>query len=305
MPSIVRNPSGLGLLRQSIKAGEYRDGHVRISAYVKTAQLNGTAYFLLTIYGGQDQAIYLNSRAITTSTDWQWLQFILNVPVNSERIEYGLALSGEGQAWIDDVRIEFVGPAIAASSFEMSPLQYMSFGASQSENLDFESGTDLQGWYHGSNTGYEVGIDHGVVHMGRASAHIKSEATVTDQVGLLAQTIRADDYLGKRVRLSAYIKADQVEGWAGLWMNIDSSYRPLGYDNMQNRPIFGTSDWQKAEIVLDVPPNSASMTFGVLLSGPGELWLDDVQLDVVGADVPTTDSSRAAQQQPLNLGFEN
>jgi hypothetical protein len=42
--------------------------------------------------------------------------------------------------------------------------------------------------------------------------------------------------------------------------------------------------------------------FGALLQGKGEIWWDDVQLEVVGADVPTT---HPYQQQPLNLDFEN
>jgi hypothetical protein len=247
--------------------------------------------------------IYVNSHSINTSTDWQWIWLVLNVPANSDRIEYGLALRGEGQVWIDDVRIEFVGGGLETSSFETSPLQYGFFGAGQPDNLDFESSTALQAWFNGGNTDYEVGIDHGVVHSGSASAYLKSKRTTsTGSYEVLSQLIKADDYRGKRLRLSSYIKTDQVEGWAGMWMNISSSsYQLLGLDNMQNRPITGTSDWRKYDIVLDIPEDGAVIGFGVLLQGKGEIWWDDVQLEVVGPDVPTT---HPYQQQPLNLDFE-
>lgn len=302
--SIVSKPTSLGLLRQSVKADEYRDKRVRVSGYLKTDRLNGTAYFLMTIYSQQDQMIYVNSHSINTSTDWQWIWFVLNVPANSDRLEYGLALRGEGQAWIDDVSIEFVGDSAETSSFETSPIQYGSVGLSQPDNLDFESGANLRGWFNSGNTDYEVGVDHGVIHSGGASAHIKSKATVSGgSYEVLSQFVRADSYRGKRLRLSGYIKTNQVEGWAGMWLNIaDSGNQLLGLDNMQNRPITGTSDWQKYEIVLDIPEDGAVIGFGILLQGKGEIWWDDVKLEAVGPDVPTT---HPYQQQPLNLDFEN
>jgi hypothetical protein len=86
-------------------------------------------------------------------------------------------------------------------------------------------------------------------------------------------------------------------------MNIaDSGNQLLGLDNMQNRPITGTTDWQKYEIVLDIPGDGATIGFGALLQGRGEIWLDDVNLEIVGQDVPTTNPY---QRQPLNLDFEN
>lgn len=302
--ALGNQPNGLGLLRQSIKADEYRGKRVRISGYLTTGQLNGSASFLMTIYGQQDQMIYANSRSISSSPDWRWVGIVFDVPANSDRLEYGLALIGAGQAWLDDVRIEFVGNDAETSSFETSPLQYGFLGASRPDNLDFESGADLQAWSDSGNADYEEGIARLVFHTGTASAYVKSKGTVnTGSYDVLSQMIRADDYRGKRLRLSGYIKANQVGGWAGLWMNIaSSSYQLLGLDNMQNRPITGTTDWQKYEIVLDIPEDGATIGFGVLLQGEGEIWLDDVNLEVVGQDVPTTNPY---QQQPLNLDFEN
>jgi hypothetical protein len=75
-----------------------------------------------------------------------------------------------------------------------------------------------------------------------------------------------------------------------MWMRIDgpTSGEMLGFDNMKNRPIEGTNDWQKYEIVLDVPDNSTGVFYGVLIHGNGQAWLGDFSFEIVGDDVKTT-----------------
>jgi hypothetical protein len=60
------------------------------------------------------------------------------------------------------------------------------------------------------------------------------------------------------------------------------------------------------EVVLDVAPEATSIALGALLTGPGEVWLDDVSLEVVPATVPTTDllGNQGVAARPRNLGLE-
>jgi hypothetical protein len=82
------------------------------------------------------------------------------------------------------------------------------------------------------------------------------------------QTFSAEQLLGKRVRMTGFVRAESVEGRAGLWMRVDGTERAsLSFDNMQQRPIRGTLPWQRYEIVLDVPPESASISFASSLAG--------------------------------------
>jgi hypothetical protein len=114
----------------------------------------------------------------------------------------------------------------------------------------------------------------------------------------MAQMIKADDYRGKRVRLSGYVKADRVEQ-AYLWMRVDGEAgEMLGIDNMSDRPIWGILDWKRYEIVMDAPDNTSLITFGVILRGAGQAWLDDLKLEVVGKDVPTTSGLREQPSRP-------
>lgn len=151
---------------------------------------------------------------------------------------------------------------------------------------------------------YEQGIDSSVPYNGKNSGYLKAKVAQPGGFGTLMQMFKADYYRNKRMRLSAAVKSEGLEGWAGLWMRIDGpGGNTLGFDNMQSRPIKGTTDWQKYEVVLDVPRESVYIAFGILLEGKGQAWLSDVQFEEVQADVPVT--SIEYPDQPENLDFGN
>jgi hypothetical protein len=56
---------------------------------------------------------------------------------------------------------------------------------------------------------------------------------------------------------------------------------------MQDRPISGTRDWYDVDIVLNVPPESESISFGILLQGTGTVWLDNVRFDDAAGELVT------------------
>jgi erythromycin esterase len=158
---------------------------------------------------------------------------------------------------------------------------------SRPSNLDFETGTS--GWILlGSSVQYYANDTSVVAHAGDASGHLWSLKDNINGFGTLMQTFTADEYQGQRLRMSAYVKTENIEEWAGLWMRVDGSDGTSAFDNMQDRPIQGSTDWCKHEIVLDVPEDSVSIAFGVLMGGTGQIWVDDFQFEVVDQDVPTT-----------------
>ena len=165
-----------------------------------------------------------------------------------------------------------------------------------------------RGWVlAGSNpTSYESGIDAQLSHGGHPAAFLKSTVTRIDGFGTLMQEFRADHYVGKRVRFSAFVKTQDASGWAGLWMRIDKGPTQLAFDNMQNRPIKGTTDWRKYDVVLDVPQDATGIFFGILLGGTGQVWISNVKFEAVGLDVPTTSlAPPMSSAEPTNLNFKN
>jgi hypothetical protein len=83
----------------------------------------------------------------------------------------------------------------------------------------------------------------------------------------------------------------------------------LAFDNMQDRPITGTKDWTRYEVVVDVAPEATDIAFGALLSGSGHLWIDDLAFEIVGPKVPTTGLGGTAPGETpkpaANLDFEH
>jgi hypothetical protein len=124
---------------------------------------------------------------------------------------------------------------------------------------------------------------------GFAGATIKANVATPSGSAMLAQSIRADAYRGKRIRLSGYLKTIGVnEGTAVLFMRVDGDGVVQTSDYMQDRPMMLTTDWTKEDIVLDVPKDAIGITYGLLLGGSGQAWLDELTIDVVGNDVAST-----------------
>lgn len=164
-----------------------------------------------------------------------------------------------------------------------------------------------KGWIKAGSTpqNYEIQTDPQTHDQSqRKSVTIKGLPKANDGFTTMMQTIQAKKYLGKRVRLSGYIKSEKLEGWAGLWMRVDGPKgENLKFDNMYKRKITGNISWKKYSVVLDIPQNSEYIAFGILSSGQGQIWIDQMQFDIVGKDIPSTDMLTQKKEQPENLGF--
>lgn len=110
--------------------------------------------------------------------------------------------------------------------------------------------------------------------------------------------------------MTAWVKASDVKGRVQLWLRVDgdwkrASMKPGCFDNMDDRPITGSSDWTKYELVVDVPTTSTYIAFGMMLIGKGHAWLDDVSFRVVPNSVPLTGRyAKTAVDEAQNLDFE-
>jgi hypothetical protein len=99
--------------------------------------------------------------------------------------------------------------------------------------------------------------------------------------------VKAERYAGQRVRFQAQVRTRDISDWTGLWMGVDSPGKPsTPFYNSQDKPIQGSTEWQVRTVTLDVPPNATSISFGVIGSGKGEVWIDDLKFETVGKDTP-------------------
>lgn len=170
-------------------------------------------------------------------------------------------------------------------------------------------------WYAdgGNPDQYDMGIDIGAGQDGGNAATIKSKFKKDNYEigGTLMQQCKADKYLGKRVRMSGYMKTENVKGWAAFWFRADASDgEHLAFDNMVDRYIKGTTGWTKYDIVLDVPANASTLFYGGLLGGAGQIWFDNIRFEIVDNTVSTTGTFKFSEKEkgiilsePSNLDF--
>ncbi len=164
------------------------------------------------------------------------------------------------------------------------------------------------GWsLTGSNpASYQTGVDRATTHEGRPSAYLQSTAPAVNGFGTLMQSIDAASYAGKRIRLRASVESQDVTSWAGMWMRVDKQKTAVAFDNMQDRAITGTHAWNTYDVVLDVPQDATTISFGVLLTGGGKVWINHVTLEPVGNEVKVTASASSPKpllKMPVNLNF--
>jgi hypothetical protein len=99
--------------------------------------------------------------------------------------------------------------------------------------------------------------------------------------------------LGKRIRVSGWMKAADVGNWAGVSLHVANlTGRIFASDDTFDRPIHGTTGWQRVSIVTDVPNEPCIIYVAPTLHGSGEIWCDDFQIDLAAPETPITDDRR-------------
>ncbi len=171
-------------------------------------------------------------------------------------------------------------------------------------NLDFENVKNNfpEGWVVFGNGNGKVFSDGGERQEGKYAAVIES----SEKGGFkaLAYTL-PDNYEGKTITFSGYIKTENVsDGFAGLWMRIDPD---VGFENMKEHGIQGTTQWKKYEITLQLfPKQTDKIVFGALLSGKGKMWVDNLTVKIDGKNIEKARIFRKnIAQGDLDKEFDN
>ena len=180
------------------------------------------------------------------------------------------------------------------------------------------------GWSGVVNANFGVGIDRTARRSGNSALFLSVTAPVANAGAYVSQSIRAERFRGKRVRLSAWVTHFNASGPAiGLWMRIDAPGFTAAFDDMHGRSVTGTrQDWHEISVVLDVAKNAERIAFGSAVEGQGNLYVDDMRLEEVGLGVASTNmytqpqpantdsaglafSAAQLREEPTNLDFES
>ncbi len=175
-------------------------------------------------------------------------------------------------------------------------------------NLDFEDGRVGElptGWSSPTRElGYQAVLTETDVRSGKRCAQlglIPNASIKGGAFGNLMQAIDATNYRGHVIRFRAAVRVVDGDGSAArLWMRADLADGKNGFfDNMANRPI--TSDkWTYFEIVGQINDNAAVLNIGMILSGRGSAWIDDVSITDLGKFKSVTEPARGLSGRSLD-----
>ncbi len=128
----VKDPKGFATLMQKGWDEEYRGQRVKLSMKIDAKNLTGdVGIFLRADLNGEGPIAFVNSEMqdnlIQLETDWSLREFSLDIPDNASNLAYGVYLEGKGEIRFDNVKLESIGPALAAAKNQMTPPRNLEF----------------------------------------------------------------------------------------------------------------------------------------------------------------------------------
>jgi len=126
---------GFGTLMQNCLPDKFRGKRVRMSGYIKTADVTGWTGFWLRVDKQNSKGTLafdnMNNRKIKGTTEWTKYEIVLDVPDQASKLAYGVLIEGAGQVWFDELKFEIVDKKETTTGE-----QYKTH--SEPINLDFE-----------------------------------------------------------------------------------------------------------------------------------------------------------------------
>ncbi len=167
--------------------------------------------------------------------------------------------------------------------------------AQENKNYSFETleGDFAKSWETFGDGDHLAVVDSEIAQEGTNSISISS-AEAKNSFKAISFSFPAN-FDGKKIKLTGYIKTENVAEHAGLWMRVDPK---VAFDNMEDRPVSGTTDWKKYEVELKLNPSKAKqIVVGGLLIGSGKMWIDNLEVTVDGKPVEKADPKKLDKVQ--------
>lgn len=103
--------------------------------------------------------------------------------------------------------------------------------------------------------------------------------------GCVAYKLPAN-FKGKKITLEGFMKYENVsDGFVGLLIRIDKDGQSVGFDNMQNQKLQGTSEWKKHTVTIDFKENADEIYVAGILVGKGKAWFDNFKVTIDGKPI--------------------
>lgn len=287
--------AGYAILSQIIKSDSYAGSRVAFSADIKSKNSEDSPSLWVKAGDGRNEWVR-NSIVVSSGTnDWKRYTAAVDVPELTKTIEFGFDYHGKGTLWFR--KFDF---ANVNSKTQLQQI-YSHAPSTNKEpvDMDFSDGaisTSVfsSGWNAGDKTSrISVVNDNSRDNPRVVQLESNNEAW-------LMQSINADKYKGMRVKFSAYVKSENLEKPAELWLTSFYGSMLAAYNVPKPGFILGTTPWTKYEAIIDVPNEPNAIVFGFAMPGKGKIWLTDLEFSKVGGNTPLS-MSYSLPGHPVNL----
>ncbi len=200
----------------------------------------------------------MSGHPLTETTDWKRVAIVIDVPANCSGIMMGFMLMGTGEIEFEPMTIEIVDKSVATTH-------------------------DIFHMWSSKPTMYTAGTDTTVMRNGHPTLKICStSAGLDDWAFWIRDEYDASKYLGKKLRVSAMIKSKDVAVQSGIAIRLlGRNFKGLLPVPKNSRTIRGDTDWKRYEVIVDVPKATELVSNGVVLNGPGTIWVDEIHWEPV------------------------
>jgi hypothetical protein len=266
-------------------AAAFRGRRVRASVWVRTDGVTSRGDFWVR---AQPQGAAVDapglahgSQRLLPTADFTRYEVVVDVPPGTGRLELGLGIAGPGELWMDGVRVELVGAAVAPTP-----------------SVGDESQCD--GWMlSGAGRGdYTIMRDGVVTHDSRSSVALLPIRSPSGRYAMIIRDFDASPLRGRRVRASAWVRTEGITSRGEFWVRAQGAGSPAEGQGLASggRPLAPTSDFARYEVELVVPPGAMVLQVGIGLAGGGRLWVEGARVEPEDAlpaprvDVPHPDA---------------
>lgn len=263
---------------------------VELSAWVKTASVRYTAQLAVQCWDGKGKktvgwACTADREKMPGSRDWTRHAVRVFVPAATTAVWVRLGLVGPGTVWFDDVAVTAVGGPAPLASAPAPP------GTNLLLNPGFESRKPgpFSQWiaytYPPRDQRLELTRDEMIFRSGKAAARIMNGNWLNREANHWAQLI-APAPRGRTVRLTGYVKTQNVEGETGFLLQcfdgpLTGRPKLLAESSTHlEHNLTGSTDWTPVSTTLKVPEQTMQLWVRAFLRGVGTAWFDDVQVVV-------------------------
>jgi hypothetical protein len=142
-----------------------------------------------------------------------------------------------------------------------------------------------------NTAGFEMGVEQISAHGGANAAYLHGPAL--NSFVAFQQQIDATPFRGKRVKASVWVTESFLTNAGAFGVAVDAPDNQASSSIEIPAPVGGSDTWHQVFVVFDVPDNTVGLTLAGSMTGSGQVFFDDVALEVVTDETPLTTSAKA------------